>query len=61
MTFVGKTRLKVDPRTIPLSESAVALFQRLARDKDPDELLLIRDEGVSSSSYCDVATADFAA
>ena len=59
MTFIGKTRLKVDPRTVPLSESALALFKRLAQDKKPDEFLLIRDEGVSGSSYCDVVTRRF--
>ena len=44
MTFVGKTRLKVEPRTVPISVAAVALFKRLADGKKPEDLLFMRGE-----------------
>jgi integrase len=56
MTFVGKTRLKVEPRTVPISVATVALFKRLADGKKPDDLLFMRDESIIGASYCDVAT-----
>ena len=59
MTLIGKTRLKVEPRTIPLSASAVVLFKRLAKGKKPDDLLLMRDESMIGSCYCDVITRRF--
>lgn len=56
MTFVGRTRLKVEPRTVPISVAAVALFKRMADGKKPDDLLFMRDESTIGASYCDVAT-----
>jgi integrase len=56
MTFVGKTRLKVEPRTVPISAAAVALFKRMADGKKPDDLLFMRDESIIGASYCEVAT-----
>jgi hypothetical protein len=46
MTFIGKTRLKVEPRTVPISVGAVTLFKRLAEGKKPDDLLFMRDESL---------------
>jgi integrase len=40
-SFTGKT----GSRTVPLSPSAVALFKRLAKDRAPGDLLLVRDDG----------------
>jgi integrase len=40
-SFAGKT----GSRTVPLSPSAVALFKRLAKDRAPGDLLLVRDDG----------------
>jgi integrase len=59
MTFIGKTRLKVEPRTVPISPAAVALFKRLAKGKKPDELLFMRDESMMGACYCDVETRRF--
>jgi integrase len=56
MTFIGKTRLKVEPRTVPLSAKAVTLFKRMAEGKKPEDLLFMRDESVMGAQYCDVAT-----
>jgi integrase len=56
MTFVGKTRLKVEPRTVPISSAAIALFKRMADGKRPDDLLFMRDENTIGASYCEVAT-----
>jgi integrase len=41
MTFKGKT----GARTVPLSASAVTLFERLAKSKLPAARLLVRDDG----------------
>jgi integrase len=59
MTFIGKTRLKVEPRTVPISPSAVALFKRLAKGRQPDDLLFMRDESMIGACYCDVETRRF--
>jgi integrase len=59
MTFIGKTRLKVEPRTVPISPAAVALFKRLAKGKKPDDLLLMRDESMIGACFCDVETRRF--
>jgi integrase len=59
MTFIGKTRLKVEPRTVPISLAAVALFKRLAKGKQPDDLLFMRDESMIGACYCDVETRRF--
>jgi integrase len=59
MTFIGKTRLKVEPRTVPISPAAVALFKRLAKGKKPDDLLFMRDESMIGACYCDVKTRRF--
>lgn len=59
MTFIGKTRLKVEPRTVPISPAAVALFKRLAKGKKPDELLFMRDESMIGACYCDVESRRF--
>ena len=50
MTFIGKTRLKVEPRTVPVSVGAVTLFKRLAEGKKPDDLLFMRDESIMGDS-----------
>jgi integrase len=59
MTFIGKTRLKVEPRTVPISPAAVALFKRLAKGKQPDDLLFMREESMVGACYCDVKTRRF--
>jgi integrase len=42
MTFTGKT----GSRTVPLSPAALTLFKRLAKGKEPGDLLLVRDDGL---------------
>lgn len=59
MTFIGKTRLKVEPRTVPVSTAAIALFTRLAKGKKPNDLLFLRDESVMGAAYCDVESRRF--
>jgi integrase len=59
MTFIGKTRLKVEPRTVPISVGAVTLFKRIAEGKKPDDLLFMRDERIMGAQYCDVATRHY--
>jgi integrase len=44
-TFIGKTRKKVMPRTVPLHDEAVALFARHAKGKAPTDLLFTREDG----------------
>jgi len=56
MTFIGKTRLKVEPRTVPISVGAVTLFKRMAEGKKPDDLLFMRGESIMGAQYCEVAT-----
>jgi integrase len=59
MTFIGKTRLKVEPRTVPISGEAVTLFKGVAEGKKPDDLLFMRDESIMGAQYCDVATRQY--
>jgi integrase len=59
MTFIGKTRLKMEPRTVPISPSAVELFKRLAKGRQADDLLFMRDESMIGACYCDVETRRF--
>ena len=49
MTFIGKTRVKVEPRTVPIAPAAVALFKRRAKGRKADELLFTRDDGAAWS------------
>jgi integrase len=59
MTFIGKTRLKIEPRTVPISAPAVALFKRLAKGKKPDDLLFMRDESIMGAAFCDIETRHY--
>jgi integrase len=45
MTFIGKTRMTVVPRTVPLAAEAVKLFTRLGKGRDGEEFLFRRDDG----------------
>jgi hypothetical protein len=61
MTFVGKTRLKVEPRRVPISAATVALFKRMVDGKKRDNLLFMRDESIMGASYCELRPDDIAA
>lgn len=44
-TFIGKTRAKVPPRTVPLHDDAIKLFTRRQKGCKPDGLLFTREDG----------------
>ena len=46
MTFIGKTRRKVVPRTVTLAEPALGLFKKLTKDKPATAFIFTRDDGL---------------